>query len=111
MATTSAIVVSVIGVEGAWRAVRRSPAGLWAGRLEAALVVMVAVTIAGGLGILIGGRRPAEALHFFYGLLALSVVPIADSLSRQATPRTHGIVTLAAAVITLVVIARLFQTG
>jgi hypothetical protein len=84
---------------------------LWAGRLEALLVLVLAVTIAGGLGLLMGGGRPRELLHFVYAVVALGVLPLVDSLSRRAGPRARGIATFAAALIALAVVVRLFQTG
>jgi hypothetical protein len=72
---------------------------------------VLVITIAGGLGLLAGGGRPREVLHFVYSVVAIGVVPVIDSLARRASPRARGMATLAAAVITLAVVARLFQTG
>lgn len=72
---------------------------------------MLVVTIAGGLGLLVGGGRPRELLHFVYAIVALGIVPVVDSLSRRAGPRPRGIATFAAALIALAVVVRLFQTG
>jgi hypothetical protein len=106
-----AIAMSLVGLEAAWRAWHRSPPSQWARQLQILLLLVMGVTIAGGLGLLAGGARPRELLHFVYATVALSVLPIIDWWSRRSMPRTRGIATVAAAVITLAVVVRLFQTG
>ena len=69
------------------------------------------VTLAGGLGLLAGGGRPREILHFVYAVVALGAVAIADSIARRTGPRQRGIASLVGALVALAVIARLFQTG
>ncbi len=80
-------------------------------QLEGLLTVVLVITAAGGLGLLVGGARPRELLHFIYGAIAIGAVPVADSLTRQADPRPRAIATLIGALVSLVVIARLFGTG
>ena len=75
------------------------------------LLVMLVVAIAGGLGLLLGGGHPAQQLHFVYAIVALGVLPIADTLSKGRSTRTRGLATLVGALVALVVIARLFGTG
>ena len=75
------------------------------------LLVLLAVTIAGGLGLLVGGGRPHEALHFVYAIVVLGTLPIAASLTRRASPRSQGIASLVGALVALIVVARLFGTG
>jgi hypothetical protein len=75
------------------------------------LTLVLVVTAAGGLGLLVGGARPRELLHFGYGVIAIGAVPVADSLTRQAGPRPRAIATLTGALVSLVVILRLFGTG
>lgn len=101
----------LVGLEAAWRAWRRSPRGLAAERLERLFVLALVVTVAGGLGLLAGGGRPREILHFVYAIVALGAVAVADSISRRAGPRQRGIASLVGALVALAVIARLFQTG
>jgi hypothetical protein len=67
--------------------------------------------VAGGLGLLAGGGRPKEILHFVYAIVALGAVPVADSMARRSGPRRRGIASLIGALVALAVIARLFQTG
>lgn len=81
------------------------------GRLEAILLIVLGATIAGGLGLLAGGGRPREALHFLYAVLAIAILPVANSIARRYRPITQAWVTVAAAGVILVVIARLFGTG
>jgi hypothetical protein len=59
----------------------------------------------------VGGSRPRELLHFVYGVIGIGAVPVADSLTRQADPRARAIATLIGALVSLVVILRLFGTG
>ncbi len=82
-----------------------------AGRLEAVLLSAVGATIAGGLGLLVGGARPREQLHLVYAGIAFAVLPVANSIARRSGPRTQAWVALAATAVILVVILRLFGTG
>lgn len=99
------------GLEGAWRALRRSPASTAAARLDGLVLLVVAVTAAGGLGLLVGGARPKELLHFVYAVVALAALPISTSLSQHWEPRRRGIATLLGALVALAAIVRLFATG
>ena len=105
------LAVALVGLEAAWRAWSRSPRGRLAERLETLFILALVVTVAGGLGLLAGGGRPREILHFVYAVVALGAVAVADSIARRTGPRQRGIATLIGALIALVVIARLFQTG
>ena len=82
-----------------------------AGRLEAILLIVLGATIAGGLGLLAGGGGPRETLHFVYAVLAIATLPVANSLARRFRPITQAWVALAAALVILVVVVRLFSTG
>jgi hypothetical protein len=93
------------------RALRGNPSGTLTARLEGLVLLALVVTSAGGLGLLVGGARPREALHFVYAIVALGLLPLASSLSRRSEPRRQGLATFLAAVIALIVIARLFGTG
>ena len=105
------LAVVLVGVEAAYRALRRVPPGPRAERLEQAYLLALVVTLAGGLGLLAGGARPGEILHFVYAIVALGALAVADSISRRAGPRQRGIANLIGALVALAVIARLFQTG
>jgi hypothetical protein len=101
----------LVGLEAARRARDRSLEGVAADRLATIALLAVAVTIAGGLGLLAGGARPREPLHFVYAVLALGLLPVSTSLSARWEPRRRGIVRLLGALIALAVILRLFATG
>jgi hypothetical protein len=103
--------VVLVGLEAAWRALRATPAGRTAERLQRIVILALVVTIAGGLGLLVGGGRPREFLHFVYAIVALGALAVADSMTRQAGPRMRGLASLIGALVTLAVITRLFQTG
>jgi hypothetical protein len=72
---------------------------------------VLVVAIAGGLGLLVGGARPRELLHFVYAVVVLSALPIAGVLSKEASPRARGLANVVGALVALVVVARLFGTG
>lgn len=111
LGVASAFVAAGVGLEGAWRALGRLPPGPIAERLNQLLLLVVVVAGAGGLGLFVGGARPAEPLHFVYAIVALGILPLADSLSRRTQPRARGIATVAGALVALIVIFRLFETG
>jgi hypothetical protein len=101
----------LVGIEAAWRAWRQQPHGRLSGWLDGLLLLAVGVTIAGGLGLFVAGGRPAEPLHFVYGVLAFGAVPIASSVGRRAFTRRSAIATVIGALVAVVLIVRLFQTG
>lgn len=103
--------IVLVAVEAGWRAWRRSPPGEMADRLEGILLVVLVIAIAGGLGLLVGGARPRELLHFVYAIVVLSALPIAGTLTKEASPRSRGLAGVVGALVALVVVARLFGTG
>ena len=105
------LAVAIVGLEAAWRVWRRSPPGPRAERLEQVFLLVLVVTTAGGLGLLVGGGRPREILHYVYAIVALGALVVADSIARQAGPRRRAVASLIGALVALAVIARLFQTG
>jgi hypothetical protein len=111
LAAVSAAVVAVAGVEGAGRAFAGRPAGRLASITSGLVLVLVGMTAAGGLAMLVRGERPEELLHLVYGALAFGLIPVVDSMTGQIRPRPRGLARLAAALIALVVIFRLFATG
>ena len=98
-------------VEAARRAWHRVPPGVIAERLEAALLLVLGVATAGGLGMLAGGGSPRAQLHFVYAMVVLGALPIAAAFSREGSPRVRGVASLVGALLGLVVVARLFSTG
>lgn len=110
-ATASLVAMASVAAEGAWRALRGRPPGQLASAASSILLLALVVTVAGGLGIFLGGGRPRELLHLVYAGLALASVPIADSLARHLTPRRRALARLAGALVGVVIIARLFGTG
>jgi hypothetical protein len=53
----------------------------------------------------------AEWQHLIYGLLTFGLVPLADSLNTQASPRRQALARLVGALVAAVVMLRLFATG
>jgi hypothetical protein len=105
------VLIALVGLEAAWRAWRRLPRSAPAAWIGGLLLLLLLVTIAGGLGLFIGGARPRELLHLVYAVIGLGAVPVAESISAKASPRGQAAATLAGAVVALVVVARLFGTG
>jgi hypothetical protein len=91
--------------------INRRPPGDLTERIEQICLIAIVVTGAGGLGLLVGGDRPREVLHFVYAIVALGALPLASSLARRMSPRRRGFTSLIGAVVALVVVARLFGTG
>lgn len=103
--------VAAVAIEAAvraWRAQSPGPRVLLLGR---AMILVLVVTSAGGFGLLLAGGGPHEPLHLLYAILAVGALPVADSLSRAASPRRRAIITLLAAAVLFVLILRLIQTG
>ncbi len=75
------------------------------------MLLLLGLTIAAGLGLLVGGARPRELLHFVYAVVAIGTMPIAATLTGSWEPRHRAIATLVAALIALVLVLRLFATG
>ncbi len=75
------------------------------------MLLIVGLSAAAGLGMLVGGARPAELLHFVYAVLAFGALPVAASVSATWQPRRRAAATVVASLIALVVIIRLFATG
>jgi hypothetical protein len=105
------VAVVLVGIEAAIRVVRRRPPDDLTERIEQVCLIAVVVTGAGGVGLLAGGGRPREVLHFVYAILAFGALPVADSISRRMSPRRQGFTSLVGAVVALVVVVRLFGTG
>lgn len=101
----------VVAVEAGIRAVRGTPPAGWVERLDLVAIIVLLVTSAGGLGLLLAGPGPHEGLHVLYAVLAIGILPVADSLARNASARRRAAVTAVSAVIGLVLIGRLIQTG
>jgi hypothetical protein len=100
-----------VGVEALWRALRNLPPGGPTRLLEQGTIIAVVVASAGGLGIVVGGGAPADSLHYVYAAIALAIMPFVSSITGRLGARPRALVTLTAAIVALVVIVRLFQTG
>ncbi len=69
------------------------------------------MTVAGGLGMFLGGAHPGEWLHLLYALLAFTALPVASMLVGSAPPCRRALATAAGALVGLLLIVRLFMTG
>ena len=87
-----------------------SPARL-AERIDQVVLLAFIVTSAGGLGVVMGGGSPASSLHYVYTVVGIGLLPLASTLTRGRSARLRAGATFVAAVVGLVVILRLFQTG
>jgi hypothetical protein len=111
LALASLAVMALVASEGAVRLVRAQPPGRLAGVGSATVIILLGMAAAGGLALLLAGHRPREWLHLLYALLAFGLIPLADSLTTQASPRRQALARLLGALIAGVVILRLFATG
>jgi hypothetical protein len=111
-ALVAAVTVIAAMLEGAVRVASGRPPGRTCDRTRAALLFMVGLTASSGLALLVTGQRPKEWLHVVYALLAFGLVPIADNATAAfSTDRGKGLVRFGGGLVSLVVLARLFQTG
>jgi hypothetical protein len=111
LAAASAVALVLAGVEGAVRALAGQSAGRLASATSGLVLVLVGMTGAGGLAMLVQGERPMELLHYVYAVLAFGLIPVVDSITMRLEPRGRGLARLAATMVALVLIARLFATG
>ena len=111
LALASLAVMALVASEGAVRLVSARPPGRLAAAGSGAVTILLGMAAAGGLALLLGGRRPSEWLHLVYALLAFALVPLADALTVQASPRRRALARLLGGLVAVGVIARLFATG
>lgn len=76
--------------------------------VTAALGVVQAVF---GLLLLVQGRRPAEGLHFVYGIIVLAAIPVAYVYSDQKQVRRDVLILTIAAVAVIGAAFRALATG
>jgi hypothetical protein len=118
----SVAVTLVLLVVASWSALAaRTSSGVRDHRFavdRAILGLLAVVAIAGlvGLGLLVGGGRPADLLHVIYGVAALVTAPVGYWLARRRAGQTSGHVrrdmwVVVAAVVLLGLELRLFMTG
>jgi hypothetical protein len=83
------VVIAANGVAGAWGGIawlRRSPSVVFWYLLrvaQAAVVLQVGV----GLALVLGGRRPPDALHLVYGIAPLVVALVTEAMRVGAAQR------------------------
>jgi hypothetical protein len=111
LAYASAAVVALAGLEAGLRMVRNRKPGALSARLSGSMLLILGVTAASGLGMFVGGARPHEMLHLLYAGLAFSAIPVTDMLAGRLSPRVRALASTVAALISLVLIVRLFMTG
>lgn len=111
LAFASATIMALAGIEASIRMVTHEKPGVWAERLYGGVLIVIAMTATGGLGLLLSGARPNENLHFLYALLAFSSIPIAHSFASKTSARGKALATTVGAIIGLVLIYRLFSTA
>lgn len=75
------------------------------------VVIALLVTSLVGLTIALLGSPPTDPLHLVYGALVTVAWPVAGLLAAGRPPRERAVVTIVAAIVVLVLLARLFQTG
>lgn len=111
LAVACALLIAAAGAEAAWRLVRRAAPARLAERLDQGVLLALLVTSAGGLGVVAGGGGPSTSLHYIYTVVALALLPLASTFTRSRSDLMRASATLIAALVALVVVFRLFQTG
>lgn len=107
-----AIVLGLVAV--VWSIVlivtRREPGALFLGGL---VWVFLAVAGAAALGpaTIVSGGQLRDGLHVVYGVLALGVLPGAMVIASGRPGRQRSIVAAVSAIVLVILLARLFQTG
>jgi len=107
---TVATLLFVTG-EAVVRLARGRPPGRPAARSLTVVLLLVGMTAAGGLAMLVAGKRPAEWWHLMYAGFAFVMIPLADAIAVRASDRWKAVARLLGALIALEVIVRLVQTG
>jgi hypothetical protein len=64
-----------------------------------------------GLVLVIGGQRPAEAIHFFYGAATVIPIPLSERMASRAHSRSETLYLLAGAAATALFGLRAVTTG
>lgn len=86
------------------------PLRLFRRLLTITAAVGVLQAIFGGI-LYLGGLRPAEGLHYVYGLIVLGAIPVAYAYSDQKQVRRDIIIMSIAAVAIIGAAVRAFATG
>lgn len=89
---------------------RRTPGTFFLGGV---LWLFAAIALAAALGVVmvVSGRQLADGLHVVYGILALAVLPSAALIASGRPARERSIVVVVGAIVLVILLARLFQTG
>jgi heme A synthase len=83
-------------------------------------VMRVLLGVTGGLGIVqalvggvlwLSGARPADQLHYVYGLIVLAAVPVAFTYTDNKSVRRDMIIFTVAALVVVAAAVRAFMTG
>ena len=64
-----------------------------------------------GIALVIGGHRPTETIHYFYGAATVIPIPAADLLARRLKPEAEMMYLLAGVVATALFGLRAVTTG
>lgn len=111
-AILAALTIVAATLEGAIRAIRKTPMGPATLRTLIAVIISASVTALGGVALLTSGEHPKEWLHLLYAALAIGLIPFADNASNALqNNRDKGLYRLAGGVVCLLVLTRLFVTG
>ena len=111
LAVACALLIAAAGAEAVVRLVRRAVPGRLAERLDQVVLLVLLITTAGGLGLVAGGGGPQSSLHYIYAVVALGLLPLASTFTRGRSARVRAGATVVAAIVALVVVWRLSQTG
>jgi hypothetical protein len=83
----------------------------WTDRAILFALALVVANVFVGAGIAVGGRRPADPLHYLYAILAIVVLPIARFGGGESWARRRALVIGLGAIVLVGLVVRLVQTG
>lgn len=106
------LVLAVIGAAWlAWLAIAgRAPGPQLYGALVW-VVLAIAATGLVGLVVALSQRPPADPLHLLYGVLAAATLPGGALIARDRPARRRSAVLAITAIVLVILVVRLFQTG
>jgi hypothetical protein len=83
----------------------------WTDRAILAALALVLANVLVGAGIAVGGRRPADPLHYLYAILAIIALPIARFGGGESWAHRRALVIALGAIVLVGLVVRLVQTG
>lgn len=91
-------------------ATKREPGAFFLGGVVWAWLAIAAGALA-GIAVALGEHPPGDPLHVIYGVLAVAALPGAAVIARDRPGAARAVVWAIGAIVVLILVFRLFQTG